>query len=51
MGEGGAEFQIVASTTSMLEEPFWRFEEPNPLMVEQSEARKRWKGTSMRLHH
>ena len=40
----------VASTASMLEEPYWRIEEPNPLMAEQNEARKRQKGTSMWLH-
>ena len=34
---------IVASTASMLEEPYWRIEEPNPL--------KQQKGSSMRLHH
>ena len=30
---------IVASTASMLEEPYWRIEEPNPLMAKQSEAK------------
>ena len=42
---------IVASTASMLEEPYWRIEEPNPLIGERCEARKRRKGTSMRLLH
>ena len=32
--------RIVASTTSMLEEPYWRIEEPNPWMAEKSEAKK-----------
>ena len=38
-----ADMRIVASTASMLEEPYWRIEEPNPLMAEQSKARKRRK--------
>ena len=29
--------RIVASTASMLEEPYWRIEEPNPLIAERSE--------------
>ena len=43
--------RIVASTASMLEEPYWRIEEPNPLMADLSEGRKRQKGTSIRLNH
>ena len=43
--------RIVTSMASMLEEPYWRFEEPNPMMAERSEARKQLNGTSMRLHH
>ena len=35
-----ADMRIVASTASMLEEPYWRIEEPNPLMAEQSKATK-----------
>ena len=34
-----SDMRIVASTSSMLEEPYWRIEEPNPLMAEQSEAK------------
>ena len=45
------DMRIVASMTSMPEEHYWRIEEPNPLMVERSDARKWWKGTSIRLHH
>ena len=43
--------RIVARRASMLEEPDWMIEEPNPMMAEQSEAIKQLKGTSMRLHH
>ena len=43
--------RIFARMASMLEEPYCRIEEPNPLMAEQNETRKRQKGTSMRLHH
>ena len=46
-----SDMRIVASTASMLEEPYLKIEEPNPLMAEQSEARKHQKGTSMMLHH
>ena len=46
-----ADMRRVASAASMLEEPYWRIEEPNPLITEQSEVRKRQKGTSMRLHN
>ena len=28
------DMRIVESTPSMLEEPYWRIEEPNPLMAE-----------------
>ena len=45
------DMRIVASTASMLEEPYWRFEEPNSLIADSSEGRKRQKGTSMRIHH
>ena len=38
-----ADMRIVASTARMLEEPYWRIEEPNPLMDEPSETRKWWK--------
>ena len=31
--------KIVASTTSMLEEPYWRIEEQNSLMAEQNKAK------------
>ena len=31
--------RIVASMASMLEEPYWRIEERNPLMAEQSKAK------------
>ena len=43
--------KIVASMASVLEEPYWRIEEPNPLIAKKSEARKQQKGSSMRLHH
>ena len=33
------DMRIVPSTASMLEEPYWRIEEPNPMMAEPSEAR------------
>ena len=46
-----AGMRIVASTASLLEEPYWRIEEPNPLIAEKGEARKQQKGSSMRLHH
>ena len=40
---GGAflspDMRIAASTASILEEPYWSIEEPNPLMAEQSEAK------------
>ena len=39
-----SDMRIVASMTSMLEEPYWRIEEPNPLMADQSEVRKWRKG-------
>ena len=29
--------RIVASTASMLEEPHWRLEEPNPMMAESND--------------
>ena len=31
--------RIVASMASMIKEPNWRIEEPNPLKAERSEAR------------
>ena len=34
------DMRIVASMASMLEEPYWKIEEPNPLMFERSEAKK-----------
>ena len=43
--------RIVASMASMLEEPYWRIEEPNPLIAKKSQARKQQKGLSMRLHY
>ena len=43
--------RIVASMASMLEEPYWRIEEPNPLIAKKSQARKQQKGSSRRLHH
>ena len=43
--------RIVASTASMLEEPYRMIEEPNPLIAKKSEAREQQKGSSMRLHH
>ena len=43
--------KIVASMASVLEEPYWRIEEPNPLIAKKSEARKQQKESSMRLHH
>ena len=42
------DMRIVAS---MLEEPFWKIEEQNPLMAERSKARKRRTEKSMMLHH
>ena len=45
------DMRIVASIASMLEEPYLRIEEPNPLMAEWNEAGKQQKKTSMRLHH
>ena len=36
--------RIVASTASMLEEPYLRIEETNPLIDKKSEARKQQKG-------
>ena len=47
----GSDIRIVASMASMLEEHYWRIEEPNPIMAECSVVRKNRKGTSMRLHH
>ena len=35
----GPDMRIVTSTESMLEEPYWRIEEPNPLMAEQNELK------------
>ena len=35
-----SDIRIVASMASMLEEPYWRIEEPNPLMAKWSEVRK-----------
>ena len=49
--KGGPDMRIVASTASMLEEPYWRIEELNPLIAKWSEAKKQRKWTSMRLHH
>ena len=39
-----SDMKIVTSTGSMLEEPYWRIEEPNPLIDKKSEARKQQKG-------
>ena len=36
--------RIVASMARMLEETYWRIEEPNPLMAKRSEVRKWHKG-------
>ena len=46
-----ADMRIVASTTSMLEEPYWRNLEPNPLIAKKSQARKQQKGLPIRLHY
>ena len=46
--DADVDMRIVAS---MLEEPYWRIEEPNPMMAARSKARQRWKRTSMRIHH
>ena len=35
-----SDMRIVASTASMLEEPYWRIEEPNPFLDKKSGARK-----------
>ena len=40
-----ADMRIVASTASMLEEPYLRIEEPNTLIAEKSEASKQQKGS------
>ena len=44
IGKVQTDMRIVASTASMLEEPFWRIEEPNPLIDKKSETRKQQKG-------
>ena len=43
--EQHADMRIVASTASMLEEPYLRIEEPNTLIAEKSEASKQQKGS------
>ena len=46
-----SDMRIVATMASMLEEPYWMIDLPNPLMAERNEARKWLKGTSMKLYH